>query len=530
VSLASDLLARAADLSPAWASRRLDSWANAITGLGGMRDKSRGARAIGFHPLTLWELDALYHGDDLPAKIVDSLPEEAMRLGWETGAPELDKALGRWQAPQSFLDAWIWGRLYGRGAVLIGTTDRLGAMDEPLDVSQIREGDLVFLYVLDGQDLTIADRFTDKGNRNFGDPRTYYVNATTGTGTDGAHLNLGRKVHASRLILFGGARTSERQRLRNQGRDYSVLQRAQDVLRDTDQSWRSIMNMIHDLSQAVLSIEGLIELVADGKSSVILDRLQIVEQARSIARAVVIDAKSEKFEHTGAANVTGVAPLMLMVFQRLAAAANMPVTRLIGMSPGGLNATGESDIRIWYASAEQAQRDVTPQAYRLSYIVAKSEGIEWPGEIKWPSLWTMTEKERADLEKAQADADAVRIQSQVLGPDEVALIRFGGLDPAKVLDIAARERAIDPTGQVPDTGPEIAVGSIWTDTEDGHRLEVTATHAGKVYFLDLDGPNPQRQYSWREASFLERARQGAIGAPPAPALVPPPAPDPPAVP
>jgi len=52
----------------------------------------------------------------------------------------------------------------------------------------------------------------------------------------------------------------------------------------------------------------------------------------------------------------------------------------------------------------------------------------------------------------------------------------------------------------------IEVGAIWTDTEDGHRLEVTAVEDGRVYFVDLDAPNPARQYSWAKASFRERAR------------------------
>ena len=523
MSLASEILTRAVSTLPVGVSRRLDSWVSAVTGLGGLRDKTRSAMVAMFRPLTLPELDALYHGDDLPGKIVDALPEEAMRRGWLTGSPALDKALERWRAHQEFLDAWIWGRLFGRGAILIGTTDRLGKMSEPLDMATIGKGDLAFLLVLDAQDMTIKDRFVDPGNKNFGDPRTYYVNAQAGSslagGSTGTRVAPGSVVHASRLILFGGARTSERQRIRNQDRDLSVLQRCHDVLRDVDQSWRSVMCLIQDLSQAVFKVDGLIELIADGKSDVLMNRMQVVDMARSVARAVVIDAEHESFEHQGAANVTGVDPLLLRVFTRLAAAADMPLTVLLGVSPAGLNATGESDIRIWYAKAEKAQRLISPQARRLTSIIARHEGIAWGGSITWPALWTPTDKEAADLEKVQADTDAVRIQSSVLLPEEAALIRFGGMEPADVIDIARRESALDPSADLPDTGPEIEVGSLWTDTEDGHTLEVTDRRAGRVYFLDLKADNPNRQYSWRESTFLERARPGALAAP-VPALPP----------
>lgn len=515
------ILARALNWLPG--GDRLDSWINVVTGLGGRRDKSRSALVSDFARLTLPELDALYHGDDLPAKIVNALPEEAMRLGWTTGTPKLDSALETWRAQQNFLDAWIWGRLYGLGGIVIGTGPRLGPPTLPLRTRDIARGDLKYLLVVDGQDLTVASRVTDPLDRQYGEPATYRINAA-GLASMGAParegLAHGAEIHASRLILFGGARTSERQRLRNYGRDLSVLQRCQDVLRDTDQSWRSIMALIQDLSQAVFKIDGLIELVADGKSDVALQRMQIVDMARSVARAVVIDSKTESYEHTGAANVTGVDPLLVRVFQRLASAAEMPLTVLMGVSPAGMNATGESDLRIWYASAEKARVLVSPQAVRLTQIVAQSEGCarEWSGKITWPALWTPTELEAAQLENAQADADVKRIQSGVLSSAEVALIRYGGQTAEDVVDLAARQAEIDPTSQDPaDTGPEIESGSIWIDTQDGHRLEVTGRSGGNVYFLDLDYENPARQWKWREATFLERARQSGQPAP-APAL------------
>ncbi len=528
MSLAHDILARAVSSLPVGAGRRLDSWVSAITGLGGLRDKTRSARVAGFVPLTLYELDALYHGDDLAAKIVSALPEEAMRLGWETDSEELDRALDRWQVAQLFLDAWIWGRLYGRGAILIGTADRLGAMHEPLDVSQIGKGDLAFLYVLDGQDLTVADWFTDAGNKNYGDPRTYFVNVQHNAhGGDSRGLASGQRVHASRLIMFGGARTSERQRLRNQGRDLSVLQVCNDVLRDVDQTWRSVMCLMQDLSQAVFKGKGLIPIVAEGRSDVLMDRMQIVDMARSVARAVVVDADDESFEHTGAQNVTGVDPLLIRTFTRLAAAADIPLTVLMGVSPAGLNATGESDIRIWYAKAEKAQRLVAPQARRLSYIIAKAEGLEWcDKDISWPSLWSATEKEKAELEKLQADTDNVRVQSSVLTADEAFLVRFADVDPVEF--VRTRQEAVDPSGEVPDTGPEIHPGEVWIDTHDGHRIRVNKVTSGDVYASDLDSINPDLQFRWRVATFLERCTLPGAPQPAAPAPEPTPAPPAPA--
>jgi hypothetical protein len=483
---------------------RVDAFVNLMTGLGGSRDStSYGAIKI-LRPLLLNELDNLYHASDLPAKIVNALPEDAMRFGVDTGDPELDSAVSRWAALDKFKEAWIWGRLYGQGAIVLGINDRLGPPDHPLDWSKLREGDLQYLMVADGHELTVAERVKDRRSPAYGDPRTYRL--TPSDATPGA------LVHASRLILFGGAMTSARVKIRNHDRDLSVLQRPIEVLRDVDQSWRSVMLLLQDMSQAVFKVRGLIDMIANGQKQVALDRMEIIDVARSISRAVVIDAEGESFEHVGAQNLTAVDPLLLRGFTRLAAAADMPVTRLMGISPAGMNATGESDLRMWYGVVKAGQTDVTPQALKLIRLIAKCSGCIAPASIKWPSLWDMTEGERADLEVKKMTAAQMRVNMQMTNPDEELLLWVHGSDPCDAIDLTTRQGsgAEEVIGSItPDTG------SMWIDTEDGHRIEVTGVSGGRVYFLDLDGINPARQYSWALRSFLERCRQSA----PAPAGV-----------
>lgn len=74
--------------------------------------------------------------------------------------------------------------------------------------------------------------------------------------------------------------------------------------------------------------------------------------------------------------------------------------------------------------------------------------------------------------------------------------------------------------------PEIAAGSQWKDTVDGHTLTVTAVHGGNVYFTDAQyvdpraGAQPERQHSYREATFRERCSPIAAAPGGAPAASP----------
>lgn len=473
---------------------RLDTWMHAITGLGGSRDKSRSAQIYNFRRLLPVELDALYHGEDLPAIIVNRLPEDALGRGFGTGDAELDRRLVRWHAVRALTDARIWGRLYGFGAVYLGLSDRCGLQTEPLDARRVQRGDLRFILTLDRLDVTIAEY------RN-GEPWIYQI-TTPNTGHTA-------RIHASRLIVFGGARTSWRQRQFNEGFDLSVLQRCQDALRDTDQTWRAVMNLLQDMSQAVFKIKGLVSMIADGKKDVVLNRMEVVNMARSIARAVVIDADGEDFSHVGAANLTGVEPLLVRSIVRLATAAEMPVTILAGVSPTGMNATGDGEIRIWYKRVTREREDIEPQCMRLASIIARSEGLEPPAELEWPSLWEPTETETADLDAKRAGTDKVRIDSAVLDAREARRMLITGEGPESlevepVDDLAGAETLDAPAALPADF--VIEPGSLWIDTKDQHKIRVTQLDSSRVYAVDLDGPNPSEQFAWVRRVFLERCQ------------------------
>lgn len=452
--------------------QRADAWINAITGLGGVRDKTTRAEIADFVALSPAQLEALYHAHDLAAKIVDAPIEDGFRGGFEIAGDDgrIADALRKWRVLPAVREGKTWGRLYGAGAILVG---HKGAdMREPLQPDA--PGELQYLLVLDRQNLSIASYEDAPESPDYGRPRTYKITRDrdvgqyraparrpgeygSGVGAGAGLSPAPDEIHASRLIKFGGALTAERIRIKkNDGFDLSVLQRPHEVLRDADQTWRSIQHLLQDLSQSVFAMHGLIDMIAQGEKDTVMDRMAVVDMARSVARAVVIDAEHERFEHTGAVNVTGIEPSMMLTFHRLAGAASMPLTRLIGMSPGGMNATGESDTRAWYDVVDDVRRQDSDEIARLIEIVARAEGIAVEGtpEILWPSLWQSTPDEEAARERLRADTYRQWIDSGTLMPEEVTLALFQD-DPdfADVIDFGLREQTLKEPEPVPEPPP-----------------------------------------------------------------------------
>jgi len=97
------------------------------------------------------------------------------------------------------------------------------------------------------------------------------------------------------------------------------------------------------------------------------------------------------------------------VQQRLeivAAAARMPVTKLLGQSPGGMNATGESDLRNYYDMISGRQETGLRAALEpLDRLLMAHAGVSVaPHAYDWNPLYQLDEVQAAEaaLKRAQA--------------------------------------------------------------------------------------------------------------------------------
>ena len=100
-------------------------------------------------------------------------------------------------------------------------------------------------------------------------------------------------------------------------------------------------------------------------------------------------------------------PEMVRTFLQVAAgAADIPVTRLLGQSPAGMSATGDSDTRNYYDMiASRQELDLRPQLERLDALLLRSAGVD-PDAVSFAfrPLWQLNAAEQAAvaLSKAQA--------------------------------------------------------------------------------------------------------------------------------
>lgn len=412
---------------------RRDGWFNTLTGLGTGRDKrlSGGFSADYVDPDTA---EALWESDDTAARIVEVVPDEMTRE-WIDITIEDDKDRERADALMSRLDeleaqstvnrALCLARAIGGAGVVMGVDDSLSP-EEPLNLEAVRG--VNYLVAMDARELRPVAWYTDALDPRLGMPSLFELRPITNNNSAVATGEFPR-VHESRVMKFYGVQTTRR-KIRNSitpGWGVSIFGRIYQVLRDFNMTWAGVANLMQDFSQAQLKIKGLAELIAQNDDGVILKRAQMLDMSRSVARTVLLDSEEDFSRDTAA--VGGVEGILDKFMLRLAAAARMPVSLLMGQAPSGLNATGDSDIRWFYDSiASQQRRVLKAPLNRLVLALMREEGMKEPEnwQLTFRRLWQLTDAEQVTMRSQQASMDSSYISSGVLLPEEVAISRFGG--------------------------------------------------------------------------------------------------------
>jgi phage-related protein (TIGR01555 family) len=276
-------------------------------------------------------------------------------------------------------------------------------------------------------------------------------------------------VHESRIVRFDGIEPDVLTRQQLAGWSWSILQRAYEILRLCDMAFDSLAYLISDASQGVMKLKGVLKgLSVPGQRSVIEQRMKLIDESRSVLRSLVLDPDgNEDFTRVGTP-FTGIPEAVDRLMQRLAAAFDMPVTELFGISPAGLNATGQSDREHWYDTiATDQENELAPRLKRVYHLVALAKNGPLKGKdinfkIKFNPLHSPTEDDIASTRLKNAQRDQIYLETSALTPEEVA-VTLQDIYPH--LDVESREEQIkagkqfDPYGNEPPPDPTGGAGT-----------------------------------------------------------------------
>ncbi|AEG52564.1 anti-CBASS protein Acb1 family protein [Sinorhizobium meliloti] len=378
-----------------------DSLTNMVASLGTSRDKAA-ANVYSMPMLTYEELLNAYRGAWLPKKIVDIPAFDSIRAwrDWQAKKPQIEAIEAeekRLNVMGKLLETRIKARLWGGAALVIGTGDQ--DLTQPLDVERIGKGGLKYLTVMTRRHLTAGEIDRDPASEWYGKPKIYQLNSA-----DGAQV----EIHPSRLVIFNGSQQPDEDIVTSTyaGWGDSVLLSVVDAIKQADGTAANIASLVFEAKVNVIRIPDFMQNLGNAEyRAKILERYTLAATAKGINGDLLLD-KEEEYEQKTASFAT--LPEVLMSFlQIVSGAADIPATRLLGQSPAGMNATGESDLRNYYDRLQAMQTvEMTPAMARLDECIIRSALGSRDPDIyyEWAPLWGMSEKEKADVFKTKADA------------------------------------------------------------------------------------------------------------------------------
>jgi phage-related protein (TIGR01555 family) len=380
-----------------------DGLASAIAGLGTDRDK---AASVYYTDATvdLQQLVAAYRTSWLPRKIIDIPALDSCRAwrAWQAKNGQIEKIEAeekRLNVQAKVLEARKKARLFGGTALYIDLGDDAS---QELRPDAVKQGGIRFLTVLSPRQLQPGELETDPLSPLYNRPKSYSLVS----GTNGQTI-----IHPSRLVIFYGNELPDHDLTSGAAFAWgdSVLTSVMEAVKQADATAANIASLIFEANVDVVTMEGLMAYVGtpDGERKV-TDRYRIAATGKAINRMLILDGK-EKYERKGASFQT-LPDLMDRFFQNVSGAADIPMTRLFGQSPGGLNASGESDLRNYYDRIASSQTlEMQPAMHLLDECLIRSATGQRDPKIHyvWNPLWQMSEKEKADIFKTKSDAARV---------------------------------------------------------------------------------------------------------------------------
>jgi phage-related protein (TIGR01555 family) len=380
-----------------------DSLSNFAASLNSGKDKAAGD-AFFLACLPRDQIEAMYRGDWLARKVIDIVPYDSIRewREWRGDRPAVtaiertERRLGLRKAVQR---AMILGRLYGGGAIVIGTDeDDPASLARPLDPEAVGPDGIRFLHVVSRWQLGASEMVFDPLDPFYGEPSSYSL---------AAPLRGELTLHPSRVVRFLGNPLPDPAIAGTQLWSDSVLQTLYDAVHAVALTAAGATSLMHEAKVDIVTVPNLSEHLSNAATTAQLSaRFSYAAAMKSINNLLLLGDGESWARQT--VNFAGLPEMVRTFLQMAAGAADIPVTRLLGQSPAGMSATGDSDTRNYYDMiAARQELDLRPQLERLDALLLRSSGVD-PDAVSFSfrPLWQLSAAEQAGvaLQKAQASA------------------------------------------------------------------------------------------------------------------------------
>ncbi len=230
---------------------------------------------------------------------------------------------------------------------------------------------------------------------------------------------LGKEVHKTRLLKFVGRPVPDLLKPAYSFGGLSMTQMSKPYVDNWLRTRQSVSDLIHAFSVFVLKTDLGASLMEGAE--LLFKRLELFNLLRDNRGVMMVNKETEDLANVSAP-LGGLEQLQAQSQEQMAAVSSIPIVKLLGIQPTGLNASDEGGIRMFYDWILACQeRRMRPNLTTVIDLVQISEFGQVDQDITFmfEPLMQLDEKGAAEVREIEARTAVSYIDSGVLNPEEV---------------------------------------------------------------------------------------------------------------
>lgn len=392
-----------------------DGFDNFVSRIGLQNDNTLSAGTYEFNLVTRnrIKLEAAYRGSWIVGAVVDSVAEDMTRAGVnivtnedDSDIKDLMNGISKLQISQSLCTLEKWARLYG-GA--IGVLDIEGQdPSTPLKIDTVAKNQFRGIVVYDRWQLNPDLTRVIQSGPDMGLPEFYQIVTGMTSADVDPRSNRGIvNVHHSRVIRNVGIQLPYFQAITEMMWGESILERLWDRLIAFDNVTMSAASLVDRANLRMVGIQGLRDILAAGGTAqqALLAQFDMIRLLQVNEGLTLLD-KDDNYS-ADSYTFAGLSDMIIQFGQQLSGASGIPLVRLFGQSPAGMNSTGESDIRMYYDNIRAQQESKFRKGWQkiLQVMWQSIYGKAAPADLhfEFVPLWQMSALDKATIAKTNTE-------------------------------------------------------------------------------------------------------------------------------
>lgn len=428
------------------------------------------------YPLTRftqnWQvLNSLYRSHWVVQKIINTIPQDMMKNGYDFQSDinpdqiqKISKIIRQTRLHSKILNGLYWGRLYGGAAGIIMIDGEADRMDEPLDLDRVMPGAFKGLLIMDRWSgiMPSADLITDITDPDFGMPEYYEVTLPEGQGVI--------RLHNSRVCRFTGREMPYLEKLAENYWGTSEMEHVFSELKKRDNVSWNIALLTFMANIRVMKIDGMEQLLAyggDKSQQALYNTLEGLNMMLN-NNGIQILGKDDSYE-SHQYTFSGIGEVYDRFMMDVSGACGIPVTKLFGRSPAGMNSTGDADMDNYYDTIEQSQESqLRPVLDKLLPIVCMSALGAVPDDLDY--IFNPVRRPSNDEKQSlgsQQTAAVVQAYTAGLVSEKTALRELQGSSKLTGMWTNITDKQIEAASDQPEAAGEMNIpGMSSMETQD----------------------------------------------------------------